>query len=340
MHINASGGLLVSGDAKRKVKLIFEDTKNDPAEAVNALRRLVTIKGTVAIIGPNTSRNAIAAASVAESIPIPMISPGSTHHKTTQNNNFVFRISYTDNQQGTYLSSFVIEKLAFDSAAILFDISRPSSRSVAESFKKAFEGKGGGIIKYLPYVTGETHFKMLITKALSDSPQIIRLPNPSSDAISQVEIARELSSSIVLLGSDNWGSRVFDQNANFEGHFYSDHWHPSIAEYDTQNKIFVRQYEAEFGVIPESVSALTYDALSVLFSAIESSGTESHTLRDAIIATDLTNGITGRITFNDGGDPEKKPMILMVQNQQSQVYRWDSKNRGNAVISNSIDSHP
>ena len=151
-EVNAKGGLQIgckpskiSSDPcpRHLITLVFEDTNNTPTGAINAMRRLTSTKNLVAIIGPNVSRNAIAITNIAENHQIPLVSPGSTHPDTTAGKKFIFRASYTDPVQGLLLSEFSKKHLLLKKTAVLYDISRPSSRSVAETFKQEFENRAG-----------------------------------------------------------------------------------------------------------------------------------------------------------------------------------------------------
>ena len=331
-EVNDVGGLQVLLDSsikntklgRRPVKLVFEDTQNSPVGAMSAMRRLVGTENLIAVIGPSVSRNTIAAASIAETNQIPMISPGSTHPDTTRNKRFVFRVPYTDPVQGSLLSKFTLQQLGINKVAVLFDISRPSSRSVAETFKRDFESANGLITGYVSYVTGDTDFGQLVENALSNNPQAILLPNPSSDTLLQAKVMKSISPNTKLLGIDSWSPGKIQEEPVLEGAFYTHHWHSSSSELNLESRNFVAAYNKEYKATPAAMAALTYDAFSILFSSIERGGTESNNLRDAISNTDFKHGITGRITYKNGGDPEKSPIILTVRNQQSKVHPYFS----------------
>lgn len=330
-EVNAKGGLKIGcGPSKkppnlcrhRLVTLVFEDTNDTPTGAIAAMRRLISTQNLVAIIGPNVSRNAIAVANIAEDNKTPMVSPGSTHPETTLGKNFVFRASYTDPVQGFLLSGFAKKHLRIEKSAILYDISRPTSRSVAQTFKQGFESQGGQITDFISYVTGETNFEVLLTQALDGQPEALLLPNPSSDTLIQASILKNISPNLILLGTDSWSASAIDKIDDMQGAYYTHHWHPSVAKLNAQNKKFVTRFEQEYGETPATMAALTYDAFSILFSAIESGGTNSIALRNALATTEFAHGVTGPISFSDGGNPQKDPMILTIKNQVSQTYPW------------------
>lgn len=60
-EVNASGGIL-----DKKVVLIKEDGKSEPAESANAAKKLIEQDGVVAIIGEAASSNSLAVAPIAK----------------------------------------------------------------------------------------------------------------------------------------------------------------------------------------------------------------------------------------------------------------------------------
>lgn len=344
-EINAKGGLHIGCKPSKKssnlckrhlVTLVFEDTNNTPTGAIAAMRRMNSTKNLVAIIGPNVSRNAIAVANIAEHHQIPMVSPGSTHPETTLDKNFVFRASYTDPVQGLLLSEFAKKHLLTKKAAVLYDISRPSSRSVAETFKQGFESQGGQITAFVSYVTGEKNFESLLTQTLLGQPQVLLLPNPSSDTLVQSAISKNISPRLILLGTDSWSASAIDKIDSMQGAFYTHHWHPSSIKLNAQNKKFITRFQNEYGDTPATMAALTYDAFSVLFSAIESGGTNAIALRHALATTEFPHGVTGPIMFSHGGDPQKDPMVLTTKDQVSQIYPWTRQIQAEAFTASAL----
>ena len=68
---NAKGGLFNN----RKVRVIFEDDKGDPAEGATVYTKLIQQDNVVAIIGTVMSKVTLAGAPIAQAAGVPMISP-------------------------------------------------------------------------------------------------------------------------------------------------------------------------------------------------------------------------------------------------------------------------
>jgi branched-chain amino acid transport system substrate-binding protein len=97
--INKAGGLTV-GKKKYKVELIIEDNESKAESAVKAATKLIVEDEVLAIVGPQSSKQAVPAGSVANVYKTPMISPWSTNPDTTKDRPFVFRGCFLDPFQG------------------------------------------------------------------------------------------------------------------------------------------------------------------------------------------------------------------------------------------------
>ncbi len=310
--VNAAGGLDVGG-TRRRVELLFEDTRAAPDEAMNGARRLIQ-QNVAAIIGPNRSRDAIAAGGVAENARVPMISPSSTHPQTTAGKRYVFRAAYTDTLQGRAISRFAVEDLEARTAAVLFDVASAYNRNLAAVFRQAFEAAGGTLVALESYTTGDTDFRRQLERIRDGRPQVLLLPNYPEEIPLQVRQARELGLDAVLLGSDSWSGVPFAGLPQLAGSFYVQHWHPDDAENLPEAERFLTAYRQAYGRDPTDQAALTYDAFGILLSALAVAGTDPDGLRRALAEIDGYRGATGTFTYrNAGGDPSRRLVIVRVE---------------------------
>ncbi len=94
-EINAAGGVL-----GKPIVLLSEDDRGEAAEAASAVSKLITRDHVVALIGENASSRTLAAAPIAQSYKVPMISPSSTNVEVTKKGDYVFRVCFIDPYQG------------------------------------------------------------------------------------------------------------------------------------------------------------------------------------------------------------------------------------------------
>jgi len=135
-EVNANGGIL-----GKQVEGIYYETKGDAAEAVNAVKRLITQDGVVAIIGPNASGQAISISAVLEQYKVPDIATVATNPKVTVGDDgnvkpYNFRVCFIDPYQGAVAAGYAYDKLGLKNAAILYDVASDYSQGFTESLKK------------------------------------------------------------------------------------------------------------------------------------------------------------------------------------------------------------
>ena len=94
-EINRAGGVL-----GQPIALISEDDRGEASEAASVVSKLITRDHVVALIGENASSRSLAAAPIAQSYSIPMVSPSSTNVEVTKKGDYIFRVCFIDSYQG------------------------------------------------------------------------------------------------------------------------------------------------------------------------------------------------------------------------------------------------
>jgi branched-chain amino acid transport system substrate-binding protein len=104
------------------------------------------------------------------------------------------------------------------------------------------------------------------------------------------------------------------------GLFFSSHYAAAGAKGAT--KAFIDRYEKTYGFIPDDVAALTWDALRLAQQAIQNAGEltgkiekDRESVRNALAQIKDFDGITGKMTFTEEGDPIKCAVIVRINNQ-------------------------
>ncbi len=319
-EINAAGGLFIGGHL-HPIRLLTGDTKGSPARSAELTSQLVKSTNALAVIGPNSSGNAIPAADVAEERGIALITPWSTNPRTTldpetlQPKENVFRACFTDVFQGRVLSKFARETLHATKAAILYDQNAEVLKGQADLFSETFEEAGGRIVATEHYSTGDIDFGAQFARIKAAGPDVIFLPSYYTDVPPQVKQARDLGITAPFLGSDAWSTPelLSECGADCEGIFLSNHYSADSA--NALTAAFVAAYRARFGETPDDVAALTYDAFGLLRAALAKSGkTGRKAVLDGLRQIRLYSGVTGDMLFEEGsGDPVKGAVILQIK---------------------------
>jgi branched-chain amino acid transport system substrate-binding protein len=314
-EINASGG--VGG---KKIELVIEDDQGRPEQAKTVVSKLINQDKVVAVLGEVASTNSLAAAPVAQEAKIPMITPSSTNPGVTKVGDFIFRVCFLDDFQGSSIAKFAANNLKAKTAAILGDVNSDYSKGLTEFFEKEFTKQGGKVVAKEAYTQSDPDFKGQLTKIRALNPDVLYIPGYYSQVGIIAKQARELGMKLPLLGGDGWDSPELWKlgGDSLENSFITNHYSADDPNPTIQN--FVKNYKAKFTVVPDSLAALAYDSAKVLADAIKrAGGTDSAKLRDAINATKDFGGVTGTISINAERNAVKPAVVLEVKPATKQL---------------------
>ena len=314
-EINEKGGIL-----GKKVQTVIADNKSEPAEAANAMTKLVGEK-VLAVTGTFASSNAISSANVAESAKVPYLAAGATNPKVTVDEKtgkvrkYVFRVCFIDPFQGTVAANFMTNNLKKKNAAIIVDNSSDYSKGLAEFFKAALAKNGGSVVAEEAYLQKDQDFKSILTKIKTANADVIYVPGYYEEVGKIVKQARELGIDSVILGADGWDSPKLIEIAGADAlnnTYFSNHY--SVDSTDTESKAFVEKYTKEYGQKPDALSVLGYDAAYVLADAIKrANSTDTEKITEAIANTKGLKVITGTMTLNETHDAVKSAVIIEMK---------------------------
>lgn len=309
-NINESGGI-----RGKKIRVIVLDDQGKPEEAATAVTRLITQDKVVAILGEVASSRSLAMAPIAQANKVPMITPASTNPKVTQVGDYIFRVCFIDPFQGSVMAKFAAESLKVKRVAILRDVKNDYSVGLANFFQETFGKMGGQIVADLSYSAGDVDFKSQLTAMRGKAPEAIYAPGYYTEVGLIARQAREMGIKIPLLGGDGWDSAKLTEiggealnNGYFSNHYSPDDENPAIQR-------FIAEYKAAYGIVPDSMAVLGYDAMMVLADALKRAKSAAGAdLRDALAQTKNYPGVTGTITINDKRDAVKPAVVLEVKN--------------------------
>ncbi|MFN2159157.1 MAG: ABC transporter substrate-binding protein [Anaerolineales bacterium] len=318
--INAAGGLEVGGK-KYPVELILEDNESKAESATKANTKLITQDEVLVIVGPQASKQAVPAGGVANDNETPMVSPWSTNPNTTLDRPWVFRTPFLDPFQGPVVANFVTEEFGFTKAAVLYDVASDYPKGLAEYFKSAWEGLHGpgSVVAYESFTTKDTDFSAQLTKIIESGAEILFTPQYYNEVALIAQQAHELGWDGPIVGSDSWGSAELMNlcGDDCKGQFFSTHYAAAGATGAT--KEFIDRYNEKYGYVPDDVGALTWDTMLIVQKAIQDCGqitgdikVDRKCVRDALAQIKDFDGITGKMTFTEQGDPIKCAVIVKI----------------------------
>jgi branched-chain amino acid transport system substrate-binding protein len=308
-EINAEGGVL-----GRQVRLIVEDDQSKPEEAATAVTKLINQNSVQAVLGEVASSRSLAAAPICQGAQVPMVTPSSTNPKVTQVGDYIFRVCFTDIQQGEADAKFAAESLKIKKAALLYDVRNDYSVGLRLVFAQKFKEYGGEIVGEQSYSEGDSDFRAQLTQLKSANPELIYVPGYYTEVGTIARQARDLGITAPLLGGDGWDSpRLWEIGGRaLNGCYFSNHY--SVDDPAPAVQKFVKAYRAKYGETPDALAALGYDAARILADAFRRAGsTDGPKVRDALAATKDFPGVTGSITIDKDRNAIKPVVILKIE---------------------------
>lgn len=312
-EINAAGGVTV-GDKKVTLKLDFLDDEAKAEKAVTAFNTLMD-NGAKAIMGTVTSGAGLGIIDLTKEEGILMLTPSGSAAGLTKYDN-AFRLCFTDPLQGVTMADFAVKDKGFKKIAIIFNNSDEYSTGMKDAFVKQAEANGGEIVASESFVDGDVDFNTQLTSIKATDAEVIFVPAYYNDAAYITTQAAALGMSIPFLGGDGWDG-VIAQTVDptvLEGAIFLS---PFLATDENQAvQSFVSKYEEKYKATPDQFAADGYDSIYVIASAMtKAASTNSADLISAMTQIEV-NGLTGNITFNADGEPNKGAKFIEIVDGQ------------------------
>ncbi|WP_313345726.1 ABC transporter substrate-binding protein [Sedimentibacter sp.] len=313
-EVNAKGGIL-----GKQVEGIYYDTKGDAAEAVNAVKRLITQDGVVAIIGPNASGQAISISAVLEQYKVPDIATVATNPKVTVGDDgkvkpYNFRVCFIDPYQGAVAAGFAYDRLGLKNAAVLYDVASDYSQGFTEFFEKTFTEKGGKIVTKEGFKEGDVDFRPQLSKIKDAKPDLILMPYYYKEVALSANQARDLGINATLIGGDGWPSEQLMEMAakSIEGSYVVNH----LDFNDPEVKPLQEAYKAKYNLPMELNGYMAHDAFKLLEAAvIDANSADPEKITESLTKVTV-EGVTGTIKLSeeDHNPVGKQAAIVRIEN--------------------------
>jgi len=296
--------------------------------SVQLTESLIVEDGIVALIGPNRSSHAAVVGPVAQKHQIPMVTTTATNPNVTQAGDFVFMASFTDSFQGAVMAQFAKMELGISTAAIITRSGDLYTEGISEFFSSNFLGLGGNVVSHSFFEGGTDDFTEQLTQIAEMKPDVLFTAGFAQDIVNITQQARAIplvnsnGEPTVFLGADSWDSELVfgDENAEVEGSYFSGHFSPETNE--PMARAFVDTYMSIYESTPTGGVAVSYDAVKLLFEAIERAGSlEADAIRDQLATTENYIGATSIARYNENRHPTKSAVIFTIKDGKKQFYQ-------------------
>jgi branched-chain amino acid transport system substrate-binding protein len=323
---DAKNGKLLDHD----VTLVNEDDGCSADGGQAGATKLAADPTILAVIGTSCSSAALGVADkIFNDKGILLISPSNTNPNLTAEGThqaFYLRTAHNDKIQGAIVADFAFTKLGAKTAATIHDES-PYADALAAVFRDNFEKLGGSITASEAISSKDTDFHPLLTSIGGGAPDFLYYPDFDPACALIAKQAKEVTGleNTALAGSDGCLEKAYiDTGGSAVDESYSSG--PDLSGFangDFYKSQFLPAYDSQFGGKPTSTfHAHAYDAMNILFKAIEKVATKNSdgsvtiprtALKDAIFQTNGYQGITGTITCTPLGDCATSVTIAVYQ---------------------------
>ena len=304
-EINEAGG--INGAS---IELQAQDDEADPEKSINAYNTLKDW-GMQMLVGTTTSGSCIAVAAETYNDNMFQITPSGSAVECVENPN-VFRVCFSDPDQGTASAQYIGEHQLATKVAIIYDSSSVYSDGIRENFVAEAANQGIEIVASEAFTAdSKTDFSVQLDKAKEAGAELVFLPIYYQEASIILKQAADKDFSPIFFGCDGMDGILTVENFDVslaEGLMLLTPF--SADAEDAQD--FTAAYTEAYGETPNQFAADSYDAVYSIKAAAEKAGItpdmSASDICDAIVPamTQITiDGLTGTgMTWNEAGEPE------------------------------------
>lgn len=316
--------------AGKTIELYTEDSAANPATAVEAAIKLITVNEVDLIIGPTTGGCQMAVSDYMNGIGKPLIFTNPAPLGVIfEGHNWTFMCGGTEWQTSSPMGVFAGEELGYLNATTIAGDWAPG-HGFMDGFVHGFNSTGGAIIQQQWPPFDETDFSPYLT-ILEDADTCVAW----FDGSTSIQF---------LTQYHNLGIRAqMPLTACFHGSFFAPFIlyqlpeaaaNATVGEYcptpytpvlDTAvNNAFVAAWEAAIGEAPEDTDTGPYEGVLVVLEALEATNgdTTPEVLRDALLAVNI-EGPQGDIVFDPGTKCALKTIYVCAVAQDGPLYYWE-----------------
>ena len=314
-EINEAGG--INGAS---IELQAQDDEADPEKSINAYNTLKDW-GMQMLVGTTTSGSCIAVAAETYNDNMFQITPSGSAVECVENPN-VFRVCFSDPDQGTASAQYIGEHQLATKVAIIYDSSSVYSDGIRENFVAEAANQGIEIVASEAFTAdSKTDFSVQLDKAKEAGAELVFLPIYYQEASIILKQAADKDFSPIFFGCDGMDGILTVENFDVslaEGLMLLTPF--SADAEDAQD--FTAAYTEAYGETPNQFAADSYDAVYAIKAAAEKAGItpdmSASDICDAIVPamTQITiDGLTGTgMTWNEAGEPAKAPKVVKIVN--------------------------
>ncbi len=317
--INEKGGVL-----GRPLKIVVEDDKTDPKEAVTAANRLIEQQKVVALIAATGSASTLAVKEITAQKGLPQIAMAAANDITDKPPmEWIWRTPHKDALAVSRALDYVVNVLKVKKIAVLHDENAFGSSGNAEIAKQA-PTLGLEVVAAESYKTADTDLTAQLTKIRGKDPEVLIVWGTNPGPALAAKNMKQLGMNIPYVGSHGIANKKFIELAGeaAEGVVFPAGrlLVPSSITEPAQKAVtdeFIALYQAKYGASPNTFAGYAFEAVILLVDAISRAGsTEAAAIQAALNSTANFPGPDGYYNYSPTDhDGLKAEDMIMVKIQ-------------------------
>ncbi|OFX27075.1 MAG: hypothetical protein A2Z07_02125 [Armatimonadetes bacterium RBG_16_67_12] len=307
-----------TGSGGATVTLIVEDDRGSPDEAARIFSRILE-RRVAAVVGPLTDLTASAVAPIAERAKVAVVSPGATG-TIPYGGSSVFRTSLPAQAQARVLAEYLVQTRRARRISVIHE-GNDYGTLVAMAFVARVRELHAEVVGTRLYRDGDTEFTRHASGVIADGADAVFVAGYPDEGARIIATLRERGVRTPIVGSDALYSADLLEWAkdSAEGVLLPAAFVPSEPIPAVQD--FVGKYRRKYSETPDHFAAQGYDAVKVLLFAAKRGGRGPAALRSALQGLRRFPGVTGEITFDRFGAPDRPVAIARVRAGTFEIVR-------------------
>ncbi len=300
------------------VQIAVEDTGSDPQTAALAAEKMIQAQP-FALVGPIITAETAAAKAQEARIPIITLTQ---KEGITEIGDYVFRNFIIPKLQAETLAGYAVNRLGLTRFGVIYPQEK-YGETFFNDFWNAITAWGGMMTGSQSYDPNQTDFGRSIRQMVREARnnggiEALFIPDaPQKTGLILPQLAFYDVQRVQLLGTNLWHSDTLikmagnaAQGAIITEGFFAKSQDPAVQG-------FVRAFTESYGEAPGFMEAIAYDTVQILLKLMDSPEMRYKSgLREALAQLRDFPGVTGKTSFDPGGEAQKQLYLLTVEGKE------------------------
>lgn len=292
-EVNAAGG--VKG---RPLKYVFEDSQNDPRQAVAIAQKFVADPKIVIELGDFASPTSMAASPIYQRGGLVQLGFTNSHPDFTKGGDFIWSNSTSQAEEAPYLAEYAVKDLGLKKLAVLH-LNTDWGRTSKDLFVKAAEQNGAKVVVTEGYLPDEKDFRSTLVRVREANPDGVILISYYADGAAITRQLRPvgLNQPVVAVGSVYSPKFLELGGEAVNGVHTTARFFPLEPRAEVQN--YAARYRAKYGEDPDVFSTYAYDSIILVHRVVSEYGTDRKAIRDGLAKIkNVPSVVFGPVSFD------------------------------------------